>query len=58
MVIPPPPLQRQLIIQEQEAEVAGGPDVLFDMMGMPPMPGYDMQYVTDPNNSGTYVKLN
>ena len=58
-VAPPPPLQRQPIIQTQnQAKELGDQSILFDMTGMPPMEQYDMQYVTDPGNQTTYMKLN
>ena len=58
-VAPPPPLQRQPIIQTQnQAKELGDQSILFDMTGMPPMEQYDMQYVTDPGSQTTYMKLN
>ena len=54
--IPPPPLQRQpQIVQEEEVVESG--DILFDMSGMQPMPQYNVQYVSDPNSNNTYMKL-
>ena len=42
-VAPPPPLQRQPIIQTQnQAKELGDQSILFDMTGMPPMEQYDM----------------
>ena len=56
---PPPPLQRQPIIQTQnQAEELGDQSILFDMTGMPSMEQYNMQYVTDPGSQTTYMKLN
>ena len=56
-VAPPPPLQRQPMIQTQEqAQDTGGQGILFDMTGMPPMQQYDMEYVRDPDNNTTYIK--
>ena len=58
-VAPPPPLQRQPIIQTQkQAKELGDQSILFNMTGMPPMEQYDMQYVTDPGSQTTYMKLN
>ena len=58
-VAPPPPLQRQPIIQTQnQAKELGDQSILFDMTGMPPMEHYDMQYLTDPWSQTTYMKLN
>ena len=54
--IPPPPLQRQPQIVQQEEVVESG-DMLFDMSGMQPMPQYNVQYVSDPNSNNTYMKL-
>ena len=58
-VAPPPPLQRQPIIQIQnQAKELGDQSILFDMTGMPPMEHYNMQYVTDPGSQTTYMKFN
>ena len=58
-VAPPPPLQRQPIIQTQnQAKELADQSILFDMTGMPPMEQYNMQYVTDPGSQTTYMKLN
>ena len=64
MAVPPPPLvrqpQKQHIQQDDEqGGGGGGPDVLFDITGMPPMQGYDnLEFITDPANQNTYMKLN
>ena len=56
---PPPPLQRQPIIQTQnQAKELGDQSILFDMTGMPPMEQYNMQYITDLGSQTTYMKLN
>ena len=56
---PPPPLQRQPLIQTQnQAKELGDQSILFNMTGMPPMEQYDMQYITDPGTQTTYMKLN
>ena len=56
---PPPPLQRQPMIQTQnQAKELGDQSILFDMTGMPLMEQYDMQYITDPGSQTTYMKLN
>ena len=50
-VAPPPPLQRQPIIQTQnQAKELGDQSILFDMTGMPPMEQYNIQYITDPGS--------
>ena len=58
LAVPPPPLQKQPQKQVQQDDQQGGPEVLFDMTGRGSMPGYDMQFVTDPENNNTYMKLN
>ena len=58
-VAPPPPLQRQPIIQTQsQAKELGDQSILFNMTGIPPMEQYDMQYVSDPGSQTIYIKLN
>ena len=57
VMAPPPPLMRQPQTQMQQEE-QGGPDVLFDLSGMPPLQGYDVQYMRDASNNNTYMKLN
>ena len=57
-VAPPPPLQRQPMIQTQnQAKEVGEQSILFSIKGMPPMEHYDMQYITDPGSQTTYMKL-
>ena len=66
MAVPPPPLLRQpqkqvqqvQQVQQEEQQGGGGPEVLFNITGMAPMQGYNMQYVTDLANNNTYMKLN
>ena len=62
IAVPPPPLVRQpqkVQQDEQQSGGGGGPEVLFDITGMPPMQGYDnLEFVTDPANQNTYMKLN
>ena len=49
----PPPLQRQPQIEVQQEIVESG-DILFGVSG--PMPGYNLQYVSDPMNNNTYMQ--
>ena len=62
LAVPPPPLVRQpqkVQQDEQQSGGGGGPEVLFHITGMPPMQGYNnLEFVTDPGNQNTHMKLN
>ena len=55
--VPPPRLQRQPQISVEGAGGGAG-DMLFECSSMGPMPGYNMEYVSDPEGGHTYMKFN